>query len=165
MKYFEHETNNLASYLDKVSCLSDLNQLILAEGCTEIMPFFLNNEIVIDMDCVERETALLENRLFRKSMDCAIICSLDKPVISEVVLIEFRFNYTSMRNINRNSLLDKVSGTISCLGSALYHSEKYYFVFNKNLKQQAIRRFRNMLPSLPTNYIVVDIDDLRSLLF
>jgi hypothetical protein len=165
MKYFKHGTNNLALYLGKLSCLKDLNQLILVEGCTETLPFFSNNEIVIDMDCVERETAILATRSLKKSMDCAIVCISDEPIIADVVLIEFRFNYTSMRNIDRNSLLDKVNGSIACLGITLHHSDKYYFVFDKNMKQQAIRRFRNMLPSLPTNYIVVDIHDLRNLFF
>ena len=164
-KYSLNETITFADLINKTCCLEDLNVLISREGCMETIPFFIENEVAIDMDCVE---VLISNELSRnrnKSMDSAFIITENDFEESEILLVEFRFNYTCMRNIKKDSLLGKVEGTINALNNQLNIHPEYIFVFNSNLIQQAIRRFRNINPKLPTNYKITDIAGLKHLFF
>jgi len=160
MKYSKFKTLKLAVNFQKQDCLQNLNTLVVAEGCTEAMPFFMNNEVVIDMDCVERKLAISNRRLKFKSMDSAFVNSID-----EIVLVEFRFNYVNMKNLDKSSLFGKVSGSTAALAGYGNIHNKYFFIFDSSLKNQAIRRFRDMNPSMPQNYIATDLNDLKATYF
>jgi hypothetical protein len=163
MKYSLNETIGFAESINKKEALVDLNQLIAQEGCEEIMPVFINNEVVLDMDLVEKKTAKTESRTLNKSMDSAFIITNNED--TKVLFVEFRFNYEKMRGLNRNALIEKVSGSIAVLNNNPNIHNQYYFIFKSNLKYQAIRRFRNMNPSIPNNFIATDITDLKATFF
>lgn len=160
MRYSKFKTLKLAVNLQKQDCLQNLNTLVVAEGCTEAMPFFTNNEVIIDMDCVERKVAASNGRLQFKSMDSAFVNYID-----EIVLVEFRFNYVNMKNLDKVSLFGKVSGSTAALTGYGNIHNRYFFIFNSTLKNQAIRRFRDMNPSMPQNYIATDLIDLKAIYF
>lgn len=160
-KYSKVETLSLAKRINKEQCLVDLNNLIINEGFSGTVPIFIQNEIVIDMDCVEKIVADEERRNRNKSMDCVLVIIDSVNSTKEILMVEFRFNYINMRNLDRNSLYGKVDGTKINLLNELNICNEYLFIFNSNMKQQAINRFRRMIPNLPINYIVLDIDDLK----
>ncbi|KMU62805.1 hypothetical protein EZBTHKR_1288 [Elizabethkingia anophelis] len=96
-------------------------------------------------------------------MDSAFVVSNGK---TEILLVEFRFNYVKMKNLDKKELFGKVNGSKNALrSSTLIIQDRYFFIFDKNLKEQAKRRFRNMVPSMPNNYIATDLSDLKSLYF
>jgi hypothetical protein len=79
--------------------------------------------------------------------------------------MEFRFNYQNLKNLDRQKLIDKVKGSTTALSNPTNLHKKYYFVFNSNLKQQAISRLNRMNPMIPQNYIAVDMRDVMDLFF
>lgn len=165
MKYSKVETLALSVQIDKVGCLIDLNTLILKEGCLDTMPVFINNEVVIDMDCVELRIAQAERRNRNKSMDSSFVivdCSINA---NEILLVEFRFNYENMKNLDKKSLFNKVLGSRNALSPLTNIHDKYIFIFDTDLKQQAISRFRRMVPSMPNNFIATDIHFLKAAYF
>ena len=165
MKYSKFKTIKLSVLLNKSECLVDINTLIIKEGCLEDMPMFVNSEVIIDMDCVERNLSIEQGRAGtpNKSMDSAFVISDNINI--EILLVEYRFNYTKMKNLDKASLLGKVIGSISALNPMLNIHPRYFYIFNSDLKNQAIRRFRNMNPSMPNDYIATDISELKALYF
>ncbi len=165
MKYSKEQTIHLATLLNKTTCLQDVNQLIFNEGCIEKMPFFIHQEELLDMDCVENQLAIEEQRKRFKSMDSALVVVQESDDTPKIILVEFRFNYKKMSNLTKVELFDKVAGSTNALENTLIIDDKYYFIFNANLKQQAINRFRRMVPSMPHNFIATDIHELKTLFF
>lgn len=165
-KYSIKGTESLATQINMFFCLEDLNSLVTREGCKEIMPFFAHDEIAIDMDCVEAKIAneLLRNK--NRSVDSAFVISDIIGINEEILLVEFRFNYqTGLRNLDRKVLLGKVNGSMNILNNIRKIHDNYYFIFDLNLKQQAINRLRRMNPVVPSNFIATDINDLKSIFF
>lgn len=164
MKYSKEQTIHLATLLNKTTCLQDINQLIVKEGCTEEI-FFIHQEEVLDMDCVENQLAIEGQRKRFKSMDSALVVVQESDDTPKIILVEFRFNYKKMSNLTKVELFEKVAGSTNALENTLTIDAKYYFIFNANLKQQAINRFRRMVPSMPHNFIATDIHELKTLFF
>lgn len=166
MKYSKEQTIHIATLLNKTTCLQDVNQLIFKEGCTEKMPFFIHQEEVLDMDCVEKQLAKEEGQRKKlKSMDSALVVVQESDATHKIILVEFRFNYKKMSNLTKVELFEKMAGSTNALENTLIIDDKYYFIFNANLKQQAINRFRRMVPSMPHNFIATDIHELKTLFF
>ncbi|WPV63752.1 hypothetical protein [Chitinophaga sp. LS1] len=164
MKYSKQATENYAKSIRKKDCLELIDTLIRREG-HEGSTGFNGNEVVLNMDCVEEKKANQEGRLLNKSMDSAFIAEDETGTQQEIVLVEFRFNYQSLKNLDRNSLLGKVAGSTSALGNPTNMHDEYYFVFNPDLKQQAISRFNRMNPAIPQQYKAVDISDVKDMFF
>lgn len=165
MKYSRTETLNLSDQIEQDLCLEYLNKLISDEGCSSPLPVFVNNEIVLNMDCVEADLANSNGRLKDKSMDSVFVIIDNNGANAEILLVEFRFNYQSFRNLKRDKMLGKVSGSISALFPISNIHGKYIFVFESSLKNQAISRLNRMNPRIPTDYIAMDINDLKSIYF
>lgn len=83
----------------------------------------------------------------------------------EMLLVELRFNYRNLSNLDRNELLGKVSGSINLLGNSVVINNNYIFIFQPNLIQQAINRLQRMNPRIPNNYIAMDLNQLISVYF
>ena len=92
-------------------------------------------------------------------MDCTFAISDDSK--TEMLLVEFRFNYKNLQNLNRNKLVDKVECSQEILGNSIPINEKSIFIFQKNLKAQAQSRIYRMYPRVPNNYLAMDLDDLK----
>lgn len=165
MKYSKPKTIAFADTINKVACLKNLNALVIVEGCSETMPFFENDDVVIDMDCVEHKVASAERRIPNKSMDSAFIISNATGLRDAILLVEFRFNYVNMKNLDKKVLFDKVFYSSNVLGNPANLHRQYIYIFNSNLKNQAIRRFRNMVPSMPSTYIATDLKTLKNIYF
>lgn len=166
MRYSNQETKNLATFIGYPESLEDINTIISRDGCLEAMPFFINEEVVIDMDCVEKKIARSEGRCNNKSMDSAFV-ALDADGNCSIVFVEYRFNYQSMKNLRAKDLRGKKKFShknLVDLGVTNFHN-KYYYIFNDNLKEQARRYFRSLYPSMPNNFIPLTIIDLKTIFF
>jgi hypothetical protein len=160
MKYNYIETTNHIIAKTFQSSLVDLDELIFKEddSLSEVGNEF-DNSIVIDLDYVEILRAQADKINQKSTMDCTF--SISDETKTELLLVEFRFNYVNLQNLNRNKLIDKVKCSLEILGDSIPVNENNIFIFKKNLKAQAQSRIYRMYPRVPNNYIVMDLDDLK----
>jgi len=163
MKYSRISTIKLGIQAGFKDCLSNLNSLIVKDGCLEAMPFFDASDIVLDMDCVESKIAKSQGRANNKSMDSLFVVK-DSNGQCEIVFVEFRFNYKSMNNLKAKDLRGKKKYSLQNINSFGYTNihKNYYYVFNPDLKAQARRYFRSLYPSMPNNFKPITISDLKA---
>lgn len=165
MKYANQATVDFAKAIGKEDCLEPIDKLIIKEGCEDQFPDIKGDILVLDMDCVEWKDALIEKRDRFKSMDSAFIIENENEINQEIVFVEFRFNYKNLSNLKKQELFDKVEGSTAAIKQNVKINQNYYFVFNSNLKQQAISRFNRMNPAMPQHFIAVDMNDIREIFF
>jgi hypothetical protein len=160
MKYNNTETESHIVAQTYSSCLVDIDQLIFKDddSLLEVGNEF-DNSVVIDLDGVEILRAQADKRNQKSTMDCTFAISDDTK--TEMLLVEFRFNYVNLQNLNRNKLVDKVECSKEILGDSIPINENSIFIFQKNLKAQAQSRIYRMYPRVPNNYLVMDLDDLK----
>lgn len=160
MKYNNTETESHIVAQTYPSCLVDIDQLIFKDddSLLEVGNEF-DNSVVIDLDGVEILRAQADKRNQKSTMDCTFAISDDAK--TEMLLVEFRFNYVNLQNLNRNKLVDKVECSQEILGDSIPINENSIFIFQKNLKAQAQSRIYRMYPRVPNNYLVMDLDDLK----
>lgn len=162
MKYSKSGTLSHIVSINNPKCLINLNDLILTEGYDGTEVVFNEDVTVLNMDCVEINNARNEeNRNRNSSMDCAFAIKEEINESVEMLLIELRFNYKSLKNLKQDKLLSKVSGTTLVLGNSFSISNNYIFIFNSNLKAQARSWFFRKFPTIPRNYMVMDIFELK----
>ena len=157
MFYSLQKTIKLGEIINK-NCLSNLNLISVKDGCSICHDFFSLNPIVLDMDCVELSFCI-GVKSPQKSMDFAFVSNND-----EVILVELRCNYINLKNLKRNDLLEKRKYSEDILikhGYSLFYN-KIYCVFSDSFKQQAIRRLRNMNPTIPSEFVAISVTDLKS---
>lgn len=160
MKYSKQKTASHIVAQTYPSCLVDIDQLIFKDddSLLEVGNEFDNSD-VIDLDGVEILRAQTERRNQKSTMDCTFAISDESK--TEMLLVEFRFNYVNLQNLNRNKLVDKVECSHEILGDSIPINENSIFIFQKNLKAQAQSRLYRMYPRVPNNYLVMDLDDLK----
>ena len=164
MKYSREETLTLSNHIKKDQCLEYLNDLLIREGCSSIMPVFDNNEIVLDMDCVEHQNIRGTGIGARKSMDCAFVLTNADGTLIEILLVEFKFNVRNLKQIDKWDLLDKVAGSKGSLSPLTNIHGEHIFIFESKLKQQARRKFYMMNPRMD-ELVTMDIHELKALYF
>lgn len=164
MKYSKKATIDFAKSINKEECLQEIGQLTIKEGCKDA-GVFTGGEIIIDMDCVEHKSASKEKRQTVKSMDSAFLIEDINGVIREIVFVEYRFNYTNLTNLNRAALVEKVAGSTIAANSPSNLHDNYYFVFDSNIKNQAINRLARMNPAVPQQFKAVNIQDIHDTFF
>ncbi|TAG54367.1 MAG: hypothetical protein EAZ27_09135 [Cytophagales bacterium] len=164
MQYSKLATLNHAVSVKNPACVTNFNDLIIKEGFEGSEIVFQNDVIVLDMDCVESKNANAEKGDNLSSMDCTFAIEINKINV-EMLMVEPRFNYKNLQNLDRKKLLDKVKGSTKALGNSEKINEKNVFIFNSYLKAQAKSRFSRMLPRIQDNYIAMDIFDLHNLYF
>jgi hypothetical protein len=164
MKYDAYNTLNHYLALKIPTTVKELDVLIHNEdeSSYSVANIFPETK-VLDLDFAEVETAKSEARYRNSTMDCAFALYEESKI--QMLLVEFRFNYSNLRNLNRIKLLNKVSGSIALLGNSIEIFEEYIFIFKPNLKAQAQRRLFMMNPRIPTNYIALDLNDLKLMYF
>jgi hypothetical protein len=165
MKYSKQATEDFARQIGKEECLEPIDQLIVNEGCADQNLLFVGDEFILNMDCVEGKVASAERRASNKSMDSAFITTDAGNTNQEIVFVEYRFNYTNLSNLKKADLFGKVAGSSSALNHPVNIHSNNYFVFNSNVKQQAINRFNRMNPAMPQHYVVVNMQDVKNLFF
>lgn len=165
MKYDLEKTQTHNLSLDFHCCLKNYNQIIQSEDddLDDLPSIFDDNVVAIDLDCIERLRASQLRQDQVSTMDTVFaISDLDQ---TEMLLVELRLNYKNLYNLNRNKLIAKVEGSISLLGNSVPINENYIFIFQPNKKQEAINRIARMIPSLNSNYQVLDLNDLIRIYF
>lgn len=162
MKYCTTTTTEHHISQTHSSSLCDLDSLVKKEGSTESEDIF-NASIVIDMDAVEISLASSEKRNQVSTMDCSF--AINNGITKNMLLVEFRFNYKNLQNLNRNKLIDKVKGSSHILGQTPNIKDEMIFVFEKSLTAQARSRIFRMIPEVPSTYTVMDIYKLKELYF
>jgi len=165
MRYSKDKTLNHVQSLAFPNCLKCLDLLVIREGLCNSSGLFNPDILVLDLDCVEACLASKERRLKVKSMDFAFAISGGEPTELFMVLVELRFNYKNLQNLNRVELLGKVDGSTIALGGSIPINEKKIFVFKDNLKEQAKSRLFRMNPQVPNNFIVMDVIELKETYF
>jgi len=164
MKYNGLATLNHSISKSYPSCLADLNEVILREDDSlSSIPALFDSICVQDMDCVERIIANAELRQRRKSMDISF--AISNTSRTEMLLVELRFNYKNLANLNREVLMDKVFGTSENLGITIPIHNDYIFIFQPSLVAQAINRLQRMNPRIPNNYVAMDIHNFKHIYF
>lgn len=166
MTYSKEATITFSNSIGYSECLTDLNSLISNDGCVEKMPVFNDCCKVLNMDCVENKIAKLERRTNNKSMD-SLFVARDENGTEEIVFVEYRFNYQSMKNLKIADLRGKKkfsTKNINNFGYTNIHS-KFYYIFNSNLKAQARNYFKRQYPKMPNNFKPIDIMDLKNTFF
>ncbi len=164
MKYSKTATIDFANLINKEECLQEIGRLTIKEGCKDAR-VFTGGEIILDMDCVEHKSARKEKRKTVKSMDSAFLIEDINGVVSEIVFVEYRFNYTNLTNLNRAALVEKVAGSTIAANSPSNLHDNYYFVFDSNIKNQAINRLARMNPAVPQQFKAVNIQDIYDAFF
>lgn len=166
MRYSKLSTIRHGILIGFKECLTNLNALILKEGCPQKDCCFDPDVIVLDMDCVESKVARSENRTNNKSMD-SMLMTKDPDGKDIAVFIEFRFNYKSMKNLRAKALRDKKKFSCKHLRQSGINEihDNYFYVFDPNLKEQARRYFRSLYPSMPNNFKPITIRDLKDRFF
>lgn len=165
MKYSKQATEDFARQIGKEECLEPIDQLILKEGCTDQNISLNSNELILNMDCVEGKVASAEKRQPNKSMDSAFIAENQDGTNQHIVFVEYRFNYSNLSNLKKADLFGKVAGSSAALSHSANIYTNNYFVFNSDIKQQAISRFNRMNPAMPQHYVALDMYDIKNLFF
>lgn len=159
MKYNKVETKKHVVSQENPCCVKDFNLVILNEdNSLAVLPNVFTDVEIIDLDCVEIEKARSNNRNQNRTMDTTFAISDSNAL--KMLLVELRFNYVNLANLNRNELLEKVSGSELILGTNVTIHQDYIFIFQPHLVQQAINRLQRMNPRIPNNYIAMDLDEL-----
>lgn len=164
MKYNKVETKKHIVSQTYSCCVKDFNQIVLDEDDSLVeLPSIFTNVEVLDLDCVEIAVARSEHRNQNRTMDTTFTISDASKL--EMLLVELRFNYTNLANLNRIELLEKVAGSKLILGNSVKIFEDYIFIFQPSLVQQAINRLQRMNPRIPNNYVAMDLGQLLSIYF
>lgn len=165
MKYSKGLTLIHPASLNKPECIKAFNDLNITEGYSGPSDLFSSDIIVLDLDCVEAKISADEHRIRRSSMDCTFAIENEETNSNEMLMVELRYNYSNLQNLTRTKLLDKVSGSTLALGNSVIISNIFIFIFTTILKEQARSRLFRMLPKVPSNYIVMDIYELKEKYF
>lgn len=163
--YCKDSTCELSISKRHTSCLVCLDQLVCDETISlSTRPNIFSDEvIVLNLDCVERNIATDEHRSRKRTVDL-VFAGKSGEVSIQVVLVELRYNYINMQKLKRVVLIEKVDHSKELLiGNDIF--PKVFFVFETDLKQQAKNRLNRMVPKVPSDFEVIDNEELNSLFF
>lgn len=165
MKYCRNTTINHDISLSHNSCLQNINTLIINEGFVGTIPLFTNTEIVINLDEAERIMAIEVGRPLNRSMDMAFGLSNENSTNERILMVELRLNYHNPNNLNRTEIEEKVNGSSLLLNDIPPIYKLYIFIFKTEQLQEAISRLFRMIPRINSNYVVMDIHQLKERYF
>jgi hypothetical protein len=169
MKYCNTTTINHPIAQTYSDCLQNINHILFndSQDCHGyIVPNFENNEIVINLDDVETKLTNDLGRLEKNmSMDLAFGLSNSDSTNQEMLMVELRLNYLNPNNLKKEKIDGKVTGSILALGNHTPIHEKYIFIFKTNQVAEAKNRLFRMIPTVNSNYIVMDLENLKSIYF
>lgn len=148
------------------NCIQDFNTLLINEGYVSSTTLFDNSEVVLNLDAVEALIALAEdNRNRNSSMDFTFGIANKEATSRMMVLVELRLNYVNPNNLKREKLEDKVAGSLLALTSIIPIYPNFIFIFSSDKKEEARNRLFKMYPRIPSSYIVMDLQDLKTSFF
>jgi hypothetical protein len=166
MKYCYLTTTTHPIAIKYSTCVEDLNAIITNEGYSGTIPVFTNSEVAINMDCVEALFSIEINRIERnKSMDIAFGLTNNDSTKKQMLLVEFKFNMHDFYGLRRESLIEKVQGSLAILGDTPPVYKRYIIVVQTKYLQEAISRIYRMVPKIDSTYVVLDLTLLHSTYF
>lgn len=146
--------------------LTDINGVLLRDGCDVIPTPFLGREIqVIDGDELERFASIAFSRQVNKSVDIMFAIENAERSIQYCQLVELKFNCTNFYYLLKDSFQEKVEGSKLAMGSRYQFSPFVYIVFNSRVINQARRYLFRTNPSLNNTFKAIVIDRLSNLFF
>lgn len=169
MKYCNNTTVNHPISQAYSNCLQNINDIILkdSQDCHGyVIPNFENNEIVINLDDVEEKLTIAQGRLEKnKSMDMAFGITNSDATVKEMLMVELRLNFINPNNLKKDKIDDKVAGSTLALQNHYPIHEKYIFIFKTSLVAEATNRLFRMHPAVNSNYVVMDLQNLKANFF
>lgn len=166
-RYCEETTLNNSITLLHNNALVNINDIISRESkdcvnCDDI--HFENQNNVIDFDLVEKQDAIIHNRLRNESVD--MVFGVTNKSNKEMVLVELKLNMLkSPNNLDKKSIDGKVLGTLDVLKNTIAIHEKIFFIFKESFVPEAERRLQRMIPAANPNYNAISLKDLKKHLF
>jgi hypothetical protein len=164
MKYCRITTENHPVSLACPDCIEDISALLLKEGHITLFAF-TNDEVVLNLDCVETLLALKGVRDKRKSMDMTFGIANDDRSVQLMVLVELKLNHLNPNNVKRDFLEQKVIESTAVLSNSIHIYANYIFLFRSDRKEEAKNRFFRMNPKIPNEYLVMDVEELYDTFF
>lgn len=152
--YSKEQTEKHVLSKQYVNCLQNIKAIVISEGGKKSN---FSDETAINLDCVEQSKSKLQKRNANKTMD--MVFSFDNEKIIQMILTEFRLNYTNVNNLSKSELDAKISHSKNLLGHQPTIHNVYLFVFQTKLKQQATSVLRRLYSNKPTHK-ALDITDL-----
>jgi len=166
MKYCQTTTENHPVSSKHFSCIENINLLLTNEGHIGTAVLFINDEVVLNLDCVEAIIALNDDdRERNKSMDFSFGIANDDKSIQLMVLAELKLNSLNPNHIRMDHLKEKVAGSILALTNSIHIYANYIFIFRTDRKEEARSRFFRMNPRIPNEYLVMDLAELHYTFF
>lgn len=153
--------------LDYPFLLENINYVLENESkeCTNCsLPYFENNELVINLDLLEKtllEKNIIQQRL--QSVDIAFAILYENKI--NMLLVELKLNVKTPNNIEKVSLENKINNSINRLGNQHPIHEKFIIIFPNKMIEQAKRRFFRMNPRLNSNFVPMDTQSFKNLYF
>jgi hypothetical protein len=163
MDYCRETTSTHPISLTYPQCLQDINSLIVDEGYLGLIPLFMYNETVLDLDDAEEFVAANENRDLAQSMDMAF--GVTDKTSRKMVMAELKFRMENPNNLSREELEGKVAGSINILGNEIEIYNKYFVIVRQDQIEQARSRLARMFPPIDPNFIPSDIISLQGYYF
>ena len=81
-----------------------------------------------------------------------------------MVLVELRLNYKKVVNLDKKELDEKITHSKDILGHSPIILNKYYFVFQTNIRQQAVYYLRRLYIN-KNDVLGIDLDELQAIYF
>lgn len=171
MKFNQHLTllpkfdERFQSYIEK-----PIHDLTYKEDLSKeevYLASFNEDDKVIDLDELEIVLAKKYKRCRNCSMDLSFVISDEDEKAKEVVLVEYRFNYSIPSKLVKSDLDNKVKFS-KIYTQFIYQipvHKKKYFVFKTNKVPEFERRLRRMDPSCSPDYIACSIKDISEKFF
>lgn len=145
--------NKLAK--DFQNCITKLQIHITKEGCKSRV---FKEETCLNLDEIEVFKAKKERRNKRSTVDAAI--GLKKLSISKILLLDFKFNVKSPRNINRREIDSKIEYSKTLFTDGIQFYNTIYLIFQKEIKNEAISHIRRLYQN--KKYVIaLDIEELK----
>ena len=165
MKYCRTTTLNHPVSVAHPNCIEDINTLIVREGCSRAVPLFTNSEIVINLDFAEELIANASGRLLNKSMDMGFGIKNSSSTKINMLMVELKFDVKDFYHLRRKDLEEKVAGSSLILGNIPPIYKLYIFIVKSDKIQEAINRLFRMVPKIDSNYVAMDIYQLKDRFF
>ncbi|KAA6346011.1 hypothetical protein EZS27_006436 [termite gut metagenome] len=154
-KYCEATTceHNLA--IKHPDCIESIHAVIRNEGGKKS---FFKTEKCLNLDKIETKQAQEKKQEIKATMDCSFGISHGKQ--KRMILCEYRLRYKNVNNLSKTELDSKITHSKNLLGTTYVIHNCYLFVFNPEIKKQAIHRLR-WLYNGSKNREVIDINKLK----
>ncbi len=160
LNYCIETTKNHPIVLLHKDCIQNIHDVCLKDGAKRTG---FTTEVCINIDAIEAADAKKNKKQRERTMDfCFGVKSKNnKP---NMVLVELRLNYKKVVNLDKKELDEKITHSKDILGHSPIILNKYYFVFQTNIRQQAVYYLRRLYIN-KNDVLGIDLDELQAIYF